>query len=45
MFSASRVNHDVTLVLGKSDYNQAAAQRLAKILPWGVPARASRPKT
>jgi hypothetical protein len=32
-----RTNKDVTLVTGKSDYNAAAAQRLATILkPWGV---------
>ena len=37
VFRFFRVHHDVTLVLGKSDYNQAAAQRLHRILkPWGV---------
>ncbi len=37
VFRFFRVHHDVTLVLGKSDYNQAAAERLANILkPWGV---------
>ena len=37
VFRFFRVHHDVTLVLGKGDYNQAAAERLAQILkPWGV---------
>ena len=37
VFRFFRVHSDVTLVLGKSDYNQAAAQRLTSILkPWGV---------
>jgi len=37
VFRFFRVHHDVTLVLGRSDYNQAAAERLARILvPWGV---------
>jgi len=37
VFRFFRVHHDVTLVLGKSDCNQAAAERLGNILrPWGV---------
>jgi hypothetical protein len=32
-----RLHHDVTLVVGSSDYDQAAAERLATTLkPWGV---------
>jgi len=37
VFRFFRVHHDVTLVVGKSDYNQPAAERLSQILrPWGV---------
>jgi hypothetical protein len=36
-FRFARLFHEVTIVKGKSAYNDAAAQRLAKILqPWGV---------
>jgi len=36
-FRFARTSHDVTIVAGTSDFNQAAAQRLTKILaPWGV---------
>jgi len=39
-FRFFRVHHDVTLVVGKSDYNQPAAERLGQILrPWGVRSR------
>ena len=37
VFRFFRVHHDVTLVLGKSDYNEPAARRLTEaLLPWGV---------
>lgn len=36
-FRFARTHHEVTLVAGKSPFNEAAAQRLAKTLePWGV---------
>jgi hypothetical protein len=36
----ARVNRDVTIVRGSSDYNVPAAERLAKVLkPWGIHAR------
>ena len=36
-FRFFRLNRDLTLVTGKSDYNAAQAQRLATILkPWGI---------
>jgi len=37
IFRFFRLNQKVTIVTGESDYNQAAAERIAKIVePWGV---------
>lgn len=39
-FRFARLNHDVTIVPGSSSLNEAAAERLTKILaPWGVRCR------
>lgn len=39
-FRFARLNHDVTIVCGTSSFNEAAAERLPKILaPWGVRCR------
>jgi len=37
LFRFFRIHHNVTIVTGESEFNQAAAQRIAKIVePWGV---------